>query len=126
HAGKGTAWSMGARAEEAAEPAAAGETAVFHEILRFEVGAGLILRAGAVDDREFAVLPERLEIAQLRRKREEAVEGDCVLWLHADAWTRLVVLIITDGRDEAEPICATAKEDDDERGRGARAGEISL
>ena len=103
------------RPEKATEPAAGGDAAVFHQILRLEVRARVALATGAVDDREIALLPRGFERAEIGMQAEEAVEPERVLFLYREARTDLVIVVVRDRRDEREAIGGAAEEDDDER-----------
>src|SRR6185437_5294661 len=48
----------------------------FHEILRVEVRACFVRRAGRVDDREMSLIPERLESFHGGMQSEESIEID--------------------------------------------------
>jgi hypothetical protein len=115
--GDGGEWGLagiGAGAEEAAEPAAGGESAVFHVVLGLEVGAGFVFGAGAVDDGEIAGAPPGVEGFEVRVESEESVEVDEVGTFNADAGSCGVVEVVSVGDDHVESVGAAAEEDDDE------------
>ena len=81
---------------------------MFHQILRFEMGARLVLASGAVDDGEFAFLPGRLQIVEEGIQAEEPIEWDRGLLGDRDARPRPLVSVVLDRRHQAQAIRASA------------------
>src|SRR5581483_2251104 len=113
-----------------------------HVILRIEVRAGHVRRAGGMHDGEMTLVIERFEGRELGMKAKEAVEiDDLVLW-NRDRRAHRVVVFFMVGNHHVEPIDCAALEDNDQplarsagslrnhaanekagNGRGARDGE---
>jgi hypothetical protein len=117
------------------QPAGAVEPAVFsaldagragfHEVLRVEVGAGHVGRAGGVDDGEMALIVERLEGRERGMQAEEAVEIDDLILRDGDAGAHGVVVLLAIGNDDVEAVGCAALEDDDQARPGLRRGFAS-
>ena len=89
-----------------------------HVVLRIEVGAGHIGRAGGVDDGEMALVVERLEGRERRMQAEEAIEVEDLILRNRDAGAHGVVVLFAVGNDDVEAVGCAALEDDDEAAAG--------
>ena len=135
----GEAFSSGTEATRAIEPAVFGGfdagRAGLHEILRVEMRARGIGRAGGVNDGELVFVKERLEWREAGVQAEEAVEidrgvGAAAAWLrNGDGWAQAVIVWFGEWDDDVEAVGGAALEEDDElffAGGGGSGGDGAL
>src|SRR4029079_12694726 len=101
----------GDRGKRAIQPAIFGNAAGcprLHRVLRFEMRAIAVRRAGGVDDGELPGVPERLQRLQRWMQAEAAVEieGTVVLarWLDGDRRAQLVVALLEVRDDDVQAV----------------------
>ena len=108
--------------QSAVEPAVLGGfyagRAGLHVVLRVEVGAGHVGRAGGMDDGEMALVIEGLEGRKRGMEAEEAIEVENLVLRNGDAGTHGVVVLFAIGDDDIETVGGAALEDDDETAIG--------
>ena len=90
----------------------------FHVVLRVEVGAGHVGRAGGMDDGEMALVVERLEGRERGMQAEESVEIEDLVLRNGDAGPHGVVVLFAIGHDDVEAVGGAALKDDDEAAIG--------
>ena len=90
----------------------------FHVVLRVEVGAGHVGRAGGVHDGEMALVVERLEGGERGMQAKESVEIEDLVLRNRDAGAHGVVVLFAIGNDDVEAVGGAALKDDDEPAAG--------
>jgi len=87
---------------------------VFHQVLSFEMGTGVVLGTGGVNDGQRAIVVNGREIFQQRIESEKVIERQGVAFADGNAWPGAVIAIVLQWRDYVQAISAAAQEDDEE------------
>src|SRR5262249_20108301 len=89
-----------------------------HEILRFEMRARRIRRAGRFDNRQLTAVPQRLQRLERRVQAESSIEVDRAAVLagrrHGNRGPQLVIALLEERDDDVQPVRGAALEHRDE------------
>ena len=95
-----------------------------HVVLRIEVGAGHVRRSGGVNDRQMALVVERLERRKGWMQAEEAIEIDDLVLRDRDGGTHRVVVLFFVGDDNVESVGGSALKDNHQAAAGVAGGSF--
>jgi hypothetical protein len=85
---------------------------MFHQVLRFKMGACVIFGTGGMNDRQSAIVISRREILQEGVQSKKAIERHGVRFVNGDAWPGAVVAIVLQWRNHVQAVSATTQEND--------------